>query len=192
MNSLLVCFCLILCLGSAFATNSTVESIGSTDKRTCDLYIAIAGVQLLCTNPVSKGYTASDEACLAACPWYLAGSRRKSTGACTCIQQPFAANGISGVANSDYNAWFNPNTPTYGCSSSTIGGQKFMFGSRGTLGDFYTPNVETCAETCADAMRSSWTRQSSTGNCWCGTGKSWQSNAVLYDPDFWMGSVALF
>lgn len=182
-----LCLALLLCVSAAApAEQIDAANANSTLHRRCSGTISADNLQLFSTVAGGPYSTASDDACLTACPTssgWLGGTRQKSTGNCWCIKQPFGSP-ASGVYNADFNSRFNPNTPNYACQSWTVGDQKWMFGSYGTSGPHPSANIEACVDKCNGLWRDAWTRQRSTGYCWCGTGNSWQSNALLYDTNF--------
>jgi hypothetical protein len=199
----------LLCLGAVvFATPEAAASaasdaevdagtLGQNAPRTCTLPVSVADVQLTSTAGAGPMSSASNDACLAACPLalgWLGATRKQSTGQCWCIRQPFGSP-ASGIYNTDFSAMFNPITPTYACASWTVAAQKWMFSTSfnsGTLGPFTTTDLANCASMCGASMKSAFTRQRSTGRCWCGTGSAWTSTPLLYDTDFDAGVQALF
>lgn len=181
--------------------------IGCTVTHACTSELDWPGIRLVGANPhpILNGLptgpipliTADVATCRRVCSPYVGFTRQRSTKNCWCVNQPFGAgSSISANVDGDFDTGLNANSGSGAgwCTESMITGQKVMFGS-GFSGPFSSTSNSDCSWRCGmyPHLKNMWTRQSSTGQCWCGlsTG-AFQYGALQYDPDFAFGLFVAF
>lgn len=160
------------------------------------------GFQLLGTNNLPR-HTASDAECAVGCEGWFGWSRDGLSGQCWCVNQPLGIR-KSGSTTAYPSLFFNsglllpPPPPGLAttfetppkCGPIAVMPQQHIFGRY--INESKATSDTECAAHCRTVGTPFWSRQVSSGKCYCNTNGPWKGlsrPALKYDTDWNSGST---